>query len=230
MGSFRLPQKMMRSLGGLTIFERVLTRISRVDNIDRVVVCTPDTQENIPLQKIAKNFGFAFVVGPEHDVVSRFNLAMKKYPADYYIRVCADNPFISSKYIAQLVEATKQNEFDYASNQHTSVTPEFVDGLGAEIFSRKLGENVVKHAKTAQQKEHFFNVFHDKKNAEFSTLKLEPINILPEAKLDVDTEHDLTFLNEFVEKFNIPLDVTDCDLISALAEYIEMNRKDPAYS
>lgn len=213
MGSSRLPKKMMRPLDGLTIFEWVLTRVSDLDNINNVVVCTPDTQENVPLQKMASNFGYAVFAGPEDDVVSRFDLAMKKFPADYYIRVCADNPFVSPRYIAQLVEAATQNTFDYASNQHTTLTPEFVDGLGAEIFSNLLGKHIAKNARSANDREHFFNIFHQQQNQNFIKLKLPSLHDRPEIKLDIDTKKDWELIREFVRKEGITPQVSDEALI-----------------
>ena len=115
---------------------------------------------------------------------------------DYVIRVCADNPFICSQTIDDLINFYFMNSYDYAYN-HIPINNNFPDGIGAEIVSFKILKYINNHAKSESEREHIFNYIWnnpDKFNIGTYDTKNKEISY-PHLKLDINTYDDLKFFN-----------------------------------
>ena len=144
-GSSRLPMKSLLCLRGHALIDWVVNRVSEAARLDGVVVAMPDTERDNVLQAHLDDCGVAVVRGSEQDVLSRFLLAARETHADRIVRICADNPFVWGEAIDRLVDFYNASNLDYAYN-HIPRNNLWPDGLGAEILSRDLLEDIGKKA------------------------------------------------------------------------------------
>ena len=95
MGSTRLPGKVMKEINGKPMIGYLIDRVRRCENMDRIVAAIPEKDLDSLLGRYLKKRGVDISTGPEDDVAKRFSIALKNYPCDAFVRVCADSPLIS---------------------------------------------------------------------------------------------------------------------------------------
>ena len=191
LGSSRLPLKSLLTLRGLPIIDWVTQRLARARRLDGLMVAVPDTELDRVLYEHLERRGVPVMAGPEEDVLARFALAAKQTDADLVVRVCADNPCIWGEAVDRLTDFYRKGGCDYAYN-HIPRGNLWPDGLGAEILSRDLLEELDSRAKLPSQREHCLNYLWD--NAESYRIATfdpaEPWLRRPDLKLDVDSAED----------------------------------------
>jgi len=196
MGATRLPNKMMLHLHGYPICEWVFRRVCTAKYIDNVIFALPDTPQDDLLEKFLNSKGAKTIRGSETDLISRFIKASKKTSADYIVRICADNPLICDSEIDRLIEFYNNEECDYAYN-HIPKNNHYPDGLGAEICSINLLEEINKKATTAEHREHLFNyIWNNHTDYTIKTFESPEDIAYPELKLDIDDMDDYKRLLE----------------------------------
>ena len=144
MGSTRLPGKSMMTLAGKPLIERVLERLSFVNEINNLVLAVPDTLEDKKLIEVASKMGIATFIGSEEDLVDRYYKAAIKFKADYIVRVPADNPVSHPTEIDRMIKHhISLQRPGFSSNLAEVFNSGYPDGIGAEIFDLELLEEVV---------------------------------------------------------------------------------------
>ncbi len=92
----------------------------------------------------------------------RYLKAAEKFQADFIIRIPADNPMPDAKEIYKLIEFhLKSNSTGFSSNLAQVGNSEYLDGIGAEIFSTKLLQQSVAKSSSDTVKEHVHRNFFD---------------------------------------------------------------------
>lgn len=115
LGSTRLEGKLARRLGGKSLLEWVVRRVTDCQQLDAVVVAVGDGPRDQQIAELVPRDVPVFV-GSEHDVLGRYAAALEAYPAASIVRVCADNPFVDPHLIDRLVTtAGSQPQCDYIS-------------------------------------------------------------------------------------------------------------------
>ena len=89
MGSTRLPGKVMKSIGGYTLIELLLMRLSKSTEVDEIVVATSEHTNNKVLIEHIRSLGFLCETGSENDVLERYYDTAVKCSADVVIRITA---------------------------------------------------------------------------------------------------------------------------------------------
>ena len=191
LGSTRLPLKSLLTLRGLPIIDWVTQRLARARLLDGLIVAVPDTKLDRVLYEHLERRGVPVMAGPEEDVLARFALAAKQADAGLVVRVCADNPCIWGEAVDRLVAFYREGVCDYAYN-HIPRNNLWPDGLGAEILSRDLLDELDRRAKLPGQREHCLNYLWDNaENYRIATFDPEePWLRRPDLKLDVDSAED----------------------------------------
>lgn len=191
LGSTRLPLKAFLQLHGIALIDWVLMRLKKARNLDDIIVAVPDTELDGLLLKYLEERGAHCIAGPEDDVLGRFLKAAQKTDAGEIVRVCADNPLIWGEAVDRLVDFYKSRECDYAYN-HIPRNNLWPDGLGAEIVSRDLLEEIGQKAQLQSQREHCLNYIWDN-TSQYRIATFNPDEEWlrrPDIKLDVDTPED----------------------------------------
>ena len=95
-GSSRLPNKCLKKLGKHTIIDWVIKRVKKTKLVDKIVLATTTKKNDTIFKSIAKKNKIEFFFGDEQNVLLRFHKIIKKFNPKNVVRVCADNPFVSS--------------------------------------------------------------------------------------------------------------------------------------
>jgi spore coat polysaccharide biosynthesis protein SpsF len=130
LGSTRLKGKVARRLGGKSLLEWVVRRVTDCQRLDAVIVATGDDPAGYVLAELVPA-DVPLFVGSEHDVLARFAAALEQYPAKSVVRVCADNPFVDPVLIDRLVRtADLHPECDYISYCSHGGRPAILSAVG----------------------------------------------------------------------------------------------------
>lgn len=132
MGSTRLPNKVMKPIGGFPMIELLLARLAKSAQIDQIVLATSSDEQNTPLVEHVQKLGYTCVRGSETDVLERYLLAARQVHADVVIRITGDCPLIDPVLVDKAIAQFKAAGVDYLSNAAPATYP---DGLDTEVFS-----------------------------------------------------------------------------------------------
>jgi len=196
MGASRLPNKMLLHLHGFPVCEWVFRRVTQAKKLDLLIFALTDRANDDVLAWYLQSMGATVIRGSENDLVDRYYQVAKQVDANQIVRVCADNPLVCGSEIDRLIEFYNQENCDYAYN-HIPRDNHYPDGLGAEICSIKLLEEIYQKATTLEQREHLFNYVWEHE-ADYIIKTFDPPEELahPELKLDLDTADDYMKLLE----------------------------------
>lgn len=151
MGSTRLPNKVMKPIGGVPMIELLLTRLGKSKHIDQIVLATSTDERNTPLVEHVQKLGYTCVRGSESDVLDRYLVAARQAQADVVVRITGDCPLIDPALVDQVIERFKAEGVDYLSNTAPASYP---DGLDTEVFSLQALERAGRESQDQFDHEH----------------------------------------------------------------------------
>ncbi|MDO8769891.1 MAG: aminotransferase class III-fold pyridoxal phosphate-dependent enzyme [Burkholderiaceae bacterium] len=132
MGSTRLPNKVMKPIGGIAMIEVLLARLARAKEVNEIMVATSVDPRNQPLADLVAALGYKCYRGSENDVLERYLQAAKSVNADVLVRITGDCPLVDSALVDEVIRRFKVANVDYFSN---TSPPTFPDGLDIEVFT-----------------------------------------------------------------------------------------------
>lgn len=153
-GSSRLPDKILRPLGGTPVLAHVIRRAKAAQMVRQVVVAVPNEDASDALTDIADAEGALWFKGSETDVLSRYYHAAvyeaekSGQQADYIIRVTSDCPLLSPQVLDGMITDALQNKANYAGAGH------FPHGLDCELCSFTLLKQAHVQATNPHDREH----------------------------------------------------------------------------
>ena len=223
--------KVLLCLRGMPLVDWVVRRVAKSGLVDRIVVAVPDT----PLDEVLAahvrerlmplDDRIAVFCGLEHDVLERFRAAGAAFEASRVVRVCADNPLVWGGEIDNLIRFFEQAGCDYAYN-HIPRHNRYPDGLGAEMLSFALLNELAARAHEAGHREHCLSYIWD--NAHDFTIRTfdppDPRLWHPELRFDVDSPADFRRL----ALMPLHVDMAPEEIVRLCkAHYIESNATPP---
>ena len=116
MGSTRLPDKVMKKIGGVPMIELLLSRLSLAKELDQIIIATSHDSKNQPLAQHVEKLGYLCVRGSEDDVLQRYLDAASAADADIVVRVTGDCPLIDPFLVDECVVQFIDSKVDYLSN------------------------------------------------------------------------------------------------------------------
>ena len=146
--SSRLPDKVLKNLGGIPVLARVVDRAAAINGVDKVVVAIPEGDYNLPLKDAAEAAGAAVVTGSETDVLARYLKALEAHPAKYVMRITSDCPFLDPEVSGGMLAGMIESGADYA------VTSLWPHGLDSESMTAEALRLAGVHAKNPLDREH----------------------------------------------------------------------------
>ncbi len=151
MGSTRLPNKVMRPIGGVPMIELLLARLAQSKQIDQIVLATSTDARNTPLVEHVQKLGYTCVRGSESDVLDRYLVAARQAQADVVVRITGDCPLIDPALVDQVINRFKAEGVDYLSNTAPASYP---DGLDTEVFCLQALERAGRESQDQFDHEH----------------------------------------------------------------------------
>ena len=168
MGSTRLPNKVLKTIKGLSVIEILLKRLAKSKKINEIIVAIPDDKNNKPLAIHIESLGFKCFQGSEDNVLERFVMAGRTLETEIAIRITGDCPLIDASLIDDTVNFFINSNKDYVSNCIPSTFP---DGLDVEVFKFKYLEQALKNTQKIFDKEHVTPYLRDSGKFSIGTLK-----------------------------------------------------------
>jgi len=151
MGSTRLPNKVMKPIGGVPMIELLLARLAKSKQIDQIVLATSTDERNTPLVEHVQKLGYTCVRGSESDVLDRYLVAARQAQADLVVRITGDCPLIDPALVDQVIAQFKAEGLDYFSNTAPASYP---DGLDTEVFTLQALERAGRESQDSFDHEH----------------------------------------------------------------------------
>jgi spore coat polysaccharide biosynthesis protein SpsF (cytidylyltransferase family) len=150
MGSTRLPGKVLMQLGGYSVLELLVRRLSRA-HLDLVVIATSDLPQDDPIAEIATAMGVPCTRGPERDVLARYVCALNAHPSSVIVRITADCPLVDPHVVDAAVAKHASTAAHYCSNTLVRTYP---DGLDVEVLSAEALLEAAREANDPAEREH----------------------------------------------------------------------------
>ena len=149
MGSTRFPGKVAEDLAGKPVLRHVIDRCKNINRVDAVVCAFP--KDSMALIDIAMAASVPFVLGDEHDVLSRYYKAAVTHGADIIVRITADCPLIDPAICNDVIALRAYRNSPYASNVQPRTFPH---GLDCEAFTMDMLMHAKIRAKLGADREH----------------------------------------------------------------------------
>lgn len=151
MGSTRLPNKVMKPIGGVPMIELLLARLAKSSQINQIVLATSTDERNTRLVEHVQKLGYSCVRDSESDVLGRYLVAARQAQADVVVRITGDCPLIDPALVDQAIEQFKAENVDYLSNVAPATYP---DGLDIEVFTLQALERAGRESRELFDREH----------------------------------------------------------------------------
>lgn len=194
MTSVRLPGKVLMDIGGRPALAHIVDRLSRVPQIDGIVIATSIRREDDAIADAAKVMGVTCFRGSEQDVLSRYAGAAALVDADTVIRVTGDCPLLDPDVVTGVLSTYGENHVDFVSNTLLRTYP---IGLDVAIFSRDALDAADEIATNEDEREHVtLYIYRHPERFSQMNVAAPPELTDPELRLTLDTPEDLAFLRE----------------------------------
>ncbi|MBZ0305533.1 MAG: aminotransferase class III-fold pyridoxal phosphate-dependent enzyme, partial [Anaerolineae bacterium] len=203
MGSTRLPNKVMKPIGGIPMIELLLSRLSQAKEVDKIVVATSVDVRNRPLVEHVRKLGYACEQGSENDVLARFVQAAKKHHADVVVRITGDCPLVDPELVDEVIRRFKAASVDYFSNISP---PTFPDGLDIEVCIFKALEQSSQETNKQYDREHVTPYLRE--SGKFSTAAMQHSQNLSALRWTVDELADFAVIEKVFKHFHPRTDFT----------------------
>lgn len=208
MGSTRLPNKVMKPLGGIPMIELLLSRLARAHEVDQIVVVTSVDERNMPLIQHVHKLGYACEQGSENDVLDRYLQAAKKHQADVVVRITGDCPLVDPALVDEVIRRFKAANVDYFSNTNP---PTYPDGLDIEVCTFEALQRASWETNDPFDREHVTPYL--RKPGKFETAEMQHCQDLSALRWTVDEPADLLVIEKVFQHFSPRTDFTWSDVL-----------------
>jgi spore coat polysaccharide biosynthesis protein SpsF len=192
MGSSRLPGKVLATIAGKSMLQRVVERARRARSLDGVAVATSYLEADDEISAEVQRLDMRCIRGHPTDVLDRYRQAAVELQADVVVRITADCPLIDSNVLDLVVVsfAAAEPQPDYASNV---VERSYPHGLDVEVFSRDCLEDTARRSAAPHEREHV-TPFMLTSPHEFRLLSVRNHTDYGAYRWTVDETEDLSFV------------------------------------
>ncbi len=215
MGSTRLPNKVMKPIGGVPMIELLLARLGQSKEIDQIVLATSTDERNTLLVEHVNALGYTCVRGSEADVMARYLVAARQAQADIVIRITGDCPLIDPELVDQAIAQFKAQGVDYLS---TAAPATYPDGLDTEVFTLQALERAGEESQDPFDHEHVTPYL--RKPGLFKTASLTHSEDLSGLRWTVDEPADFEVVSQVFAHFSP-------DIHFAWTKVLELQRSQP---
>jgi glutamate-1-semialdehyde 2,1-aminomutase len=216
-GSVRLPNKVMKAIGGIPMIELQLRRIARAKEVDQIVVVTSIDQSNISLVAHIQKLGYSCEQGSENDVLDRYVQASKKHQADAVVRITGDCPLIDPNLVDEAISRFKAAGVDYLSNTNP---PTYPDGLDVEVCTFKALEQANQETTDPYDREHVTPYL--RKSGRFKTGSMVHQQDLSSLRWTVDEQVDFVVIEKVFHYFWPRIDFSWREILNLVSEQPEL--------
>jgi glutamate-1-semialdehyde aminotransferase/spore coat polysaccharide biosynthesis protein SpsF (cytidylyltransferase family) len=189
MGSTRFPNKVMQLIDEVPLIEILLHRLSKSQQINKIILATSKDPRNQPLIDHVKTLGYSVYQGSENDVLDRYYQAAREAQATEIVRITGDCPLISPDLVDQVIKLFHSEKADYASNTNP---PTYPDGLDISVCTFKALEAAWSQADTDFDREHVMPFIIN--SDEFHIVNLSNSKDFSKERWTIDEPEDLNVI------------------------------------
>ena len=197
MNSTRLPNKVMKTIGGIPMIELLLSRLSRAREVNQIVIATSVDERNQSLIEHVRRLGYACEQGSEHDVLNRFVQTARIHQADIVVRITGDCPLVDPELIDECIRRFKITGVDYFSNIDP---PSYPDGLDIEVFTFNALEQASQETRKPSHLEHVTPYLRE--SGRFNTAAMQHNQDLSALRWTVDEPEDFAVIEKIFLHFH----------------------------
>lgn len=190
MNANRLPGKVMLSILGKPMLERMIERVKRAKLVDQIVVATTKNRDDDAIATLAKKLKTGWFRGSEDDVLGRVLGAAEKYHGSIIVELTVDCPLIDPRQIDDGVKLFLSGNYDYVANDNIVQT--VPRGFDVQVFSVKKLKEVDEITDDRRVHEHVSLYFYEHpKTFRLKSFGPPIAERRTDIRLTVDTEKDL---------------------------------------
>jgi len=186
MSSKRLPGKMLKMLGNMTIIDRVYSNLKKTEGVSKIIVATSEDETDLPLVNHCYKNKITCFRGSLQDVASRFLHISQAENEAAFVRISGDSPIIDPKLVGQLIRKFEEGCFDLVTNVHERTYPK---GQSVEVFSSKIFNKSYQLFKTPDHFEHVSSYYYENADA-FNIKNIRSGGNYNDINLSIDTPED----------------------------------------
>lgn len=195
MSSMRLPGKILAPLGNSTVLGWAVRAAQHAATVDLVVVATSTDVEDDATEAECERLLVPVVRGPLDDVLGRYVIAARRYPAAAYVRLTADCPLLDPGIIDQCVTLLQHSPaLDFTSN---AILASFPRGFDVEVMTASALEQA-NAAATGFHRVHVTSWITDHPEI-FRIAGIVGTLGAQDLRVTVDTKEDLQVVRSIVE-------------------------------
>ena len=217
MGSTRLPNKVMKTIGGVPMIELLLTRLAKAKEIDQIIVATSINDRNLPLVEHIRMLGYSCEQGSENDVLDRYVQAAKKHNADVVVRITGDCPLVDPELVDEVIRSFKAANVDYFSNTNP---PTYPDGLDIEVCTYTALEQAHQETTEPFDREHVTPYL--RKPGKFRTAAMQNSQDLSALRWTVDEPADFLVIEKVFQHFYPRIDFNWTEVLNLQLQQPEL--------
>ncbi|MEM3063395.1 MAG: hypothetical protein QW303_07625 [Nitrososphaerota archaeon] len=223
MGSSRLPGKsLMRLYKDYSLLEIIYLRtlLSKYATKSNIVILTSTEENDEPIYNFCKDKNINCFRGPNLNVRERylkFFDSLENLP-EYFIRICADNPFLEPIFIDRMIEFYENNKlYDYVSYMTSNNIPSIKTKYGffAELIKTKTFLNINSNSLSSNDIEHITPIFYNNTIFNNYFFRIEEDIESLKVKLSIDTIDDFNYCKDIFKKLN-KIDFTYLEVLNAI--------------
>ncbi|MEL6682524.1 MAG: glycosyltransferase family protein [Pseudomonadota bacterium] len=217
-GSSRLPGKILKTLAGDSVISQVYHRVAQAKGLDSVVIAMPEGAADDALADHVATFCPMMFRGSETDVLARYAGAATLYPADTYVRITSDCPFIDPDILDAMLGAFSDLAPDYMTN---TLVPHLPRGLDVEVFTAAALQTAADEATAPHLREHVTPFLYQ--NAD--RFDICGFRALPDdhsaLRWTLDTPEDWELISRMSDMLDVPLQQ------ARLRDFLDLYQSDP---
>lgn len=195
----RLYGKPLQNLdiaSGVRIIDNIIDCLKTINCIDEIVLGISEGVENEIFKKVAEEKGLRYIVGDEHDVLSRLVKCGQLVNATDIFRITSESPFLFYEQVTLMWQKHKLENADATFMDHV------IDGCGFEIISLKALEDSHMIGEERHRSE-LCTLFIRENYFRYKILKPSPPKwlIRKDLRLTVDNPEDLVVCRTVYSRF-----------------------------
>jgi len=157
MSSRRFPGKVLAPLDGQPLIKRLVEQVLRVVPLTQVTALISVESSDDPLACYLQSLGVAIYRGFLQNVARRFHDCLRTYPCDWFVRLCADSPFLDPTVLAAVIAHQERFDLDLVTNVHPRTFPK---GHSVEMVKAASFTALDPQTFNDEEKEHVTAVFY----------------------------------------------------------------------
>lgn len=205
--SKRLPNKVLRKINKKPVLWYIVERTKQVRNISNrnIVIATSEEKSDDKIEKFCHEHHLICFRGNLNNVALRAINCCEKYNFNFFLRICADRPFLNFELFNRMISKKFYN-YDLITNNLVKSYPK---GQTCEIINFDTFKLNYKNFKSKKNREHICNYFYiNKKKFKIKNFKSNLNKDMQKLNLSLDTISDFIKIKKIYKYFKFKKNIS----------------------